>query len=170
MVGGTPIKESEVKNYPHEEWTIPFQYNVTAGTAYSKFLEGLKNGKIYGTYCNKCGHVFVPPKMHCPYCFRAVDGWIEVKDEGTVITAVLSYISGTREPLKEPRAVGVIKLDVPGREFSEHRFPGIMHYLCVDPETVKSMRVFGMRVKARWKPTNQRVGSMLDIECFEPLG
>jgi len=69
MVGGTPIKESEVKNYPYEEWTRPFQYNVTAGTAYSRFLEGLKNGKIYGTYCNRCGHVFVPPKMYCPYCF-----------------------------------------------------------------------------------------------------
>jgi len=98
-----------------------------------------------------------------------VDGWIEVKDEGVVVTAVISYISGTREPLKEPRVVGVIKLSVPGKEFGEHRFPGIMHYLCVDPEDVKSMKVFGMRVRARWKPADKRTGSILDIECFEPV-
>jgi len=44
-----------------------------------------------------------------------------------------------------------------------------MHYLCVDPEDVKSMKVFGMRVRARWKPADKRTGSILDIECFEPV-
>ncbi|AEA11710.1 hypothetical protein TUZN_0211 [Thermoproteus uzoniensis 768-20] len=144
------------------------RYNYTTGQALGRFLAGLKEGKILGTYCAKCGRVFVPPRMYCSYCFREVDGWIEARDEGVVVTAVLSYISATRARLEKPVAVGVIKLDVPGRQFDDHFFPGLMHYICgASEDDVKSMRIFGARVKAKWKPPEQRTGSITDIECFE---
>jgi len=65
-------------------------------------------------------------------------------------------------------AGGVIKLDVPGYSFDDHFYPGLMHYICgASEEDVKSMKIFGARVKARWRPVEQRTGSITDIECFE---
>jgi hypothetical protein len=168
MVAGTPLKEEELARIPLEEYYLDAQYNVTTGEAYSRFLSGLREGRILGTRCSRCGSVFVPPKVYCPYCFRRVDDWVEASDEGVVVTAVVSYVSGTRERLEKPIVVGVVRLNVPGHEFGERRFPGIMHYLCVDPDVVRSMRIFGMRVKAAWR--KDRVGSILDIECFRPIG
>ncbi|MDH5647024.1 MAG: DNA-binding protein, partial [Candidatus Heimdallarchaeota archaeon] len=40
--------ELSVKHHPEME------YNWATGVAITKFLKGLKNGKILGTYCNDC--------------------------------------------------------------------------------------------------------------------
>ncbi|MFN3804897.1 MAG: Zn-ribbon domain-containing OB-fold protein, partial [Pyrobaculum sp.] len=129
---------------------------------------GLKEGKILGTVCERCGRVFIPPRLYCSYCFREVDRWVEARDEGVVVTAVLSHIAADRSRLEKPVAVGVVKLSVPEREFDDHFFPGVMHYLCgFTEEEVKTMKVFGARVKARWRPN--RTGSITDIECFERI-
>ncbi|MFB6489939.1 MAG: Zn-ribbon domain-containing OB-fold protein [Thermoproteus sp. AZ2] len=166
---GTPIKEAEAVGI---EFPVvgKARYNYTTGEALGVFLAGLKQGRILGTVCKRCGRVFVPPRMYCSYCFRPVDGWVEARDEGVVVTAVASYIEATRARAEKARVVGVIKLEVPGYKFDDHFFPGIMHYICVDDEAVKSMGIFGMRVRARWRPVEQRVGSITDIECFEPAG
>lgn len=144
------------------------RYNYTAGWALGRFLAGLKEGKILGTVCKKCGRVFVPPRMYCSYCFREVDDWVEASPEGTIVTVVASYVETTRARAVEPKIVGVIKLDVPGYKFDDHFFPGLLHYICgATDEDVKSMRLFGARVRARFKPEQQRTGSITDIECFE---
>ncbi|MEZ0248590.1 MAG: Zn-ribbon domain-containing OB-fold protein [Thermoproteus sp.] len=175
-MSGRPLNPRGTK---YEKWTFPVfemgvvgraRYEYATGQALGRFLAGLKEGKILGTVCDKCGRVFVPPRMYCPYCFREVDRWVEARDEGTVVTIVMSYIAADRSRLKEPVAVGVIKLDVPGYKFDDHFFPGLMHYLCgFSEEEVKSMKAFGARVKARWKPPEERTGSVTDIECFEAV-
>ncbi len=144
------------------------RYEYTAGEALGKFLQSLKDGKILGTVCDKCGRVFIPPRLYCSYCFREVDRWIEASDEGVVITAALSYIAADRSKLEKPVTIGVVKLDVVEKKYDDHFFPGLMHYLCgFTEEDVKSMKIFGARVKARWKPN--REGSIRDIECFEKI-
>jgi len=167
MVSGTPLKEEDLYKYPLEEYRLDVIYAVSTGEAYSKFLEGLREGKILGTHCSKCGSVFIPPKVYCPYCFRRISDWVEASDEGTVVTAVVSYVSGTRDRLDKPIVIGVVRLTVPGYSIGERRFPGIMHYLCINPEDVRNMRAFGMRVRASWR--KERAGSILDIECFKPI-
>ena len=174
MSGGRPVNPRGTKyekvEFPVFEFPVvgKARYSYTTGEALGRFLAGLKEGKILGTYCAKCGRIFVPPRIYCSYCFKEVDGWLEAKDEGVVVTAVMSYISATRARLEKPVAVGVIKLDVPGRQFDDHFFPGIMHYICgTSEDDVKSMRIFGAKVKAKWKRPEQRTGSITDIECFE---
>lgn len=144
------------------------RYEYVTGQALGRFLAGLKEGKILGTVCEKCGRVFIPPRMYCSYCFREVDGWVEASPRGTVVTAVASYIEATRARAAEPKIVGVIKLEVPGRQFDDHFFPGLLHYICgATEEDVKSMRIFGAKVEAKFKPPEQRTGSIWDIECFQ---
>ena len=147
------------------------KYSFAAGQAVSRFLEGLKQGRILGKKCPRCGRVYVPPRSYCEYCFAPTGEWVELSGEGEVNTAVVSYISAFRERLEEPEIIGVVRLYAPGytgRE-DEYEFPGLFHRLCgVTPEDVMSGRVIGMKVRPRWKPVERRIGSITDIECFEP--
>ena len=146
------------------------KYEFSAGPTISRFLQGLKEGKILGRRCPRCGRIYVPPRDYCEYCHVALTDWVEVPDTGTVETAVVSYISTRRERLEKPIVVGVVRLDVPGYAKGSYEFAGLFHRICVPPEVAMSPEVIGMRVKARWRPKEQRTGSILDIECFEPVG
>jgi uncharacterized OB-fold protein len=164
---GTPLKEEDLKNVITIEYKPNAKYAYSAGQAYSKFLLGLKEGKIIGRKCNKCNRVYVPPRMYCDDCFRATDEWVEVKDEGEIMTVVASFISWTRERLEKPEIVGVIKL-YPHKP-KDWVYPGLFHRICADFEDVKSMKLFGKKVKAVWKSREERIGSINDIECFKVI-
>jgi len=102
----------------------------------------------------------VPPRMFCEQCFRPTDEWVYVKDTGRVNTFSISYLGGDAERIKTPIPVAVIELDgaSPG--------VGILHKLGnVDPKEVR----FGMRVRAVWRPPEERAGSVTDILYFEPV-
>lgn len=162
-MNGTPLKEEDLKKLHLITYKPNAKYAYTAGQAYSKFLEGLKEKKIIGRKCYKCGRVYVPPRMYCDDCFRPTDEWVEVKDEGVVETVVASFISWTRERLENPEIVGVIRL-FPSND-KDWVFPGLFHRICANFDDVKNMSLFGKRVKAVWK--EQREGSVNDIECFK---
>jgi len=145
------------------------RYDFSAGQALGIFLEKLKEGKIVGSRCPRCGRIYVPPRSYCEYCLVPTVEIVEVPDTGTVHTAVISYIRATRERMEKPEIVGIIRLDVPGYREDEYEFAGLFHKLCgVSPEDVTSGKVIGMKVRAKWKPPEERKGSILDIECFEP--
>ncbi len=163
----TGLKDEDLKKVYTVTYEPHAKYGYSAGQAYSVFLQGLKDGKILGRRCNKCGRVYVPPRMYCEYCFRPTDEWIEVKDEGIVMTAVASFISWTRERLETPEIVGVIRL-YPSRD-NDFVYPGLFHRICTTYEKVKDMSILGKKVKAVWKPKEQRVGSINDIECFKEV-
>ncbi|MHA1593324.1 MAG: Zn-ribbon domain-containing OB-fold protein [Candidatus Baldrarchaeia archaeon] len=163
---GHPLSEQDISTGKvlTTKWRPKARYMYAAGVAISKFLEELKNGRIVGRKCRKCGRILVPPRMYCEWCFRPTDEWVYVKDTGRVVTAVISYIAADRARLEKPEIIAVIELDgaSPGM--------GILHKLGeVDPEDVKNMKVFGMRVKAVWKPPEEREGSITDILYFRPL-
>ncbi|AEB95902.1 MAG: Zn-ribbon domain-containing OB-fold protein [Metallosphaera sp.] len=161
------LKEGEIKQHPVVEYKPEAKYSYTAGQALSQFLLGLKKGKILGRKCPKCGRVYVPPRMYCEDCFYPTSKWVEVKDEGIVMTAVASFISWTRDRLEEPEIVGTIRL-LPSSA-KDYVYPGLFHRICCSFDDVKSMNIFGKRVKAKWKPENEREGSINDIECFEVI-
>jgi len=136
------------------------RYAWATGVAMGRFLAELKEGRIIGRVCYRCGRVLVPPRMFCEYCFRPTDEWVYVADTGTVLTYSISYLGPAAERLKEPIIIAVIQLDgaSPGI--------GILHKLGeVKPEEVH----VGMRVKAVWKPPEEREGSITDILYFRPL-
>lgn len=158
---GTPIKKFDETFTLERRGTA--KYAWAAGQALSRFLDELKKGKLIGRLCNKCNRVLIPPRMYCEHCFRPTDEWIYVEPIGRVSTAVVSYIAATRAKLEKPLIVAVIEIEGTGGS-------GLFHYLeGVDPEDVISRKVFGMRVKAIWKPEEEREGSITDIKYFIPF-
>lgn len=167
---GTYLAGEEFEKLPGSVMYKPAaKYLFSAGQAQSRFLQGLREGRILGVKCPRCGRVYVPPRAYCEYCHAPTTEWIEVPGTGAVHTAVVSYIATDRKRLGEPEIVAVIRLDAPGYREDQYEFAGMFHKLCgVTPQQVMDGSAIGLRVKPRWKPREQRVGSVTDIECFEP--
>lgn len=141
-------------------WVADAKYGWDRGVAMGRYLQGLRQGKLLGVYCSSCGRTMVPPRVFCEQCFRAVDGWVELKDTGIVNTFSLCYVTWDVKRLTEPQIPAVVEIDgaSPGM--------GIMHLLGeVDPEDVRR----GMRVRAVWKSAEEREGSITDIRYWKPL-
>ena len=159
---GTHVRESDIqeKKIGYNWWEPEVQYSWSLGHAISKFLQGLKKGKLIGIHCKKCKRVLFPPRMFCEYCYRPTDEWVELPDTGIIETFSISYLDPDARRIEEPILVGVIDLD---NTPPNH---GIMHYF---GEMTKDEIKIGMKVKAVWKPENEREGSITDILYFKPL-
>ncbi len=159
---GTPLSSRDLKSGKvlTFKWRPNAKYAWSAGIAYGRFLEELKNGRIIGRRCRECERVLVPPRMFCEQCFRSTDEWVFVKNTGKINTFSISYLDADARRIKTPIPVAVIDLDgaSPGI--------GILHKLGnVDPKRI----YIGMRVRAVWKPAKQREGSVTDIKYWEPI-
>lgn len=151
------LREGKV---PVERWRPSVRYAWATGVAMGRFLEELKEGKIIARKCNACGRIVVPPRMFCEQCFRPTDEWVYVSETGTVNTYSISYLAADATRIKEPILVAVIDLDGASKGI------GILHYLGeIQPDEIK----FGMKVKAVWKPPEERVGAITDIKYFKPV-
>jgi uncharacterized OB-fold protein len=136
------------------------EYAWDTGPAIGRYLEELKAGRIVGRSCRKCNRVFVPPREFCELCFRPADDWVPLEDTGRINTFSLCYITWDMKKLTSPEIPAVIEIDgaTPGH--------GIMHLIGgVDPAEVK----VGMKVKAVWKPENEREGAITDIRYWKPF-
>ncbi|MCS7283521.1 MAG: Zn-ribbon domain-containing OB-fold protein [Anaerolineae bacterium] len=143
-----------------ETWKPVARYAWDAGIAIGRYLRELKNGRLIGVHCPNCGRVLVPPRMFCQDCFVPIDGFVPLQDTGTVVTFSICYIRWDMVRLEHPLIPAVIAIDgaSPGM--------GILHLLGeVKPEDVR----IGMRVRAVWKPAEERVGAITDIRYFKPI-
>ena len=65
--------------------TLHITYNLPISRT-SKFWEGLKEGKIYATKCQKCGKLHFPPVADCGDCCSSNVKWMELEGEGEIET------------------------------------------------------------------------------------
>jgi len=114
-------------------------------TSYEQFL---KEGKLMGSKCYKCGALALPPRSICISCFSAEMEWIEFKGTGNLAAftcIVVAPPSMVREGFdrNNPYIVGVIELD----------------------EGLKAVaRIVGMDAK---KPEQIKVGTPLKAEFLK---
>ena len=159
---GTPLSEKDFEGkktlYNLDELNGKFAWDT--GVGIGRYLEGLKNGIILGAHCDTCGKTVVPPRTVCEWCFQPLDDFIPLQDTGTVNTFSFCYVTWDVKRIDEPEIPAVIEID------GASPLHGIMHMLDeVEPEEVH----IGMRVKAVWKPPEERVGSITDILYFKPF-
>jgi uncharacterized protein len=141
---------------------VPYEW--AAGPVLGRFLTELRdNARILGNQCPSCGRVMLPPRTFCGKC-RGVevgDNWLEVSDVGT-LEGYVKAVHPTWDPNQgklrtEPIMLAEIALD------GAHN-ARIAHLLSeLDVEKVHH----GMRVRAVWKPREERVGDLSDILHFE---
>jgi len=159
---GTPLSEQDFiqGNILHNYDALRADFAWDTGVAISKYLAGFKEGLIMGAHCTTCRKIVVPPRTVCEWCFRPMDDFVPLEDSGTVNTYSLCYITWDVKRIKEPQISVVVEID------GASPLHGIMHLVSeVDPEEVH----IGMRVKAVWKPPEEREGAITDIKYFKPI-
>lgn len=131
------------------------------GPLMGKFLRGLRDEKrIWATRCSACGRTMLPPARVCAECNVEAGGWLELKDEGYLMSydviVVPTLNPRTGEMRKVPYSVGRIVLD--GGDAL------MWHFL---DETDASRLALGKRCKAVWE--EERTGRITDIKFFHVL-
>jgi hypothetical protein len=132
---------------------VEFDYTRSLGPVLSRFMSGLRDGRVLGARISD-GRVVVPPAEFDPVSHEAVTDLVEVGQTGTVTTWtwVSSPVAG--QPLEHPFAFALVLLD--GADTP------ILH--AVDTGTPEAMST-GMRVRVRWREDRQ--GHIQDF-LFEP--
>lgn len=150
------------KEYRTIETEVRLPYRLACGATWTRFFEGLKEEKIYGSRCSKCGRVLVPARTFCPRCFVDTDDWVEVSQEGTIEAWVLVHYRYFGMPIEPPYISGLIRLEGTDTNFL-HLIGGVP---LDNLETVKAAVRNGMKVKAVWE--EEKLGHILDIRHFAP--
>ena len=134
---------------------IEFDYTRSLGPVLSRFMTALAGRRILGAR-GADGRVHAPPFEYDPVSSEPPGELTEVSPEGTVVSWSWMPEPLAGQPLARPFAWALIRLD--GADTA------MLH--AVDARRASAMRT-GLRVRARWAAS--RVGSIRDIECFEPF-
>ncbi len=135
-------------------YRLEYAYRRSLGPVLSRFFTGLRDRVLVGNR-TASGRVLVPPAEADPATGEATGDFVEVGPGGVVATWAWVDAPLERHPLDRPFAFALVTLD--GADTS------LLHV--VDAGEASAMRT-GMRVRPRWR--SKPVGSILDIECFEP--
>ncbi|MDX6284601.1 MAG: uncharacterized protein QOG53_86 [Frankiales bacterium] len=136
---------------PH---VIEYTYTRSTGPILGAFLAGLRDQTILGIRTAD-GRVMVPPAEYDPVTSEGLSELVGVADTGVVTTWAWNATPLEGQPLAEPFAWALVKLD--GADTAM--------LAAVDAGSASAMST-GMRVRARW--ADERVGSIRDLVCFEP--
>lgn len=137
------------------ELDLAFEYSY--GEHYDRFYREMRDNKrIMATRCTHCGGVLLPPRPYCGACYAPTDEWVELSDEGTLMTYTGVHLPFVGQPTDPPYVYAFIMLDG-----ADVQFPHLLGE--VEPEDIR----VGMRVKAVW--SEERKGTLHDIKYFRPL-
>ncbi len=145
--GPRPVEEVEGR--------LDTEFRHTMGACMERFFDGLAEKKILGLRCTGCGAVLVPPRSFCSFCFSPAEEWVELSDEGRIMTYSLVYTPFPGQPTEPPYVYAFIVLD--GAD---------VHVPHIIGEADPADLAVGMRVKAKW--ATDRKGTLHDIEYFRP--
>lgn len=158
-VRGTRLTNDEFHNVAISVDHAPeIQYKWATGVAITKFLAGLKEGKIYGVHCDDCERTVTPPRMFCEECFSPMNNYVELPDTGIINTFSVAYIRTDAVRIDKPQIPVVIDID--GTTLTPS---GFLHLL--DDVKIEDLKI-GMKIKAVWKNPEDRTGDITDIKYF----
>jgi len=144
----------------HDVW-LPYRFSV--GPIFERFYEGLKEEKILGNKCPKCEKVLVPARTFCPECSVDMEEWVELSQDGEIVTWALSNYEFFGMPSSPPFIGALIKLDGSACNFL-HLIGG---FDLTNQDMLRSKVRSGAKVRAVW--SEEKRGHMLDIKYFEPI-
>jgi uncharacterized protein len=133
---------------------IEFDYTRSLGPVLSQFMAALAERRILGAR-GADGRVHAPPFEYDPMTAEPARELTEVGPEGTVVSWSWMPEPLAGQPLAEPFAWALIRLD--GADTA------MLH--AVDAGSAAAMRT-GLRVRPRWAA--RPAGGIRDIACFEP--
>jgi hypothetical protein len=131
------------------EHLVTLTYHERLTDNLNRYADNLLEGRIIGQKCPSCGRVYVPGKGYCPLCVVPTSeaDEVEVPDTGTVtgftIVTPVNYYGQTKTELF---VYASVLLDGADTTLGGMDITGVAH---------SELRT-GLRVKAKWKPREER--------------
>jgi uncharacterized OB-fold protein len=138
---------------------VRLRYEHTASAAESAYLRALADGRLVGQRCPACGKVYIPSRGTCPADGVPTDSEVELPDTGTVTTFSVVNVGYPGQQVTPPYVAAAVLLDGADIAF-QHLILGC------DPGEVR----MGMRVRAVWRPPEERGTTADSISHFAPAG
>ena len=132
---------------------VDFDYTRSLGPVLGGFMTALRERRILGIRGSD-GRVHAPPVEYDPVTAQPLTELVEVAAVGEVISWSWMPVPLDGQPLPYPFAWALIRLD--GADTP------MLHAVDVPAGQIHT----GLRVRARW--VAEPIGSIRDIECFEP--
>ncbi len=133
---------------------VGFDYTRSLGPVLGRFVTALSERRIEGIRGSD-GRIHVPVVEFDPSTAEALDEFVEVGQEGIVLSWSWMPDPLPGQPLDRPFAWALIRLD--GADTP------LLHAVDVpEPDRIH----IGLRVRVRW--AEEPIGSIRDIRCFEP--
>ena len=139
-----------------QAFELGFTYTRSTGPVVGRFLTGLRQRKIVGIKASD-GRVIVPPMEYDPVTAEALDEFVEVGQQGEIVSWCWVNQPLQSHPMDVPFAWALIRLD--GADVP------MVH--CVSAAAEMDMSTGG-RVQALW--VEEPRGFISDIRCFELVG
>ncbi|WP_244882628.1 Zn-ribbon domain-containing OB-fold protein [Gordonia desulfuricans] len=166
--GDAPVaaapNEIEHPDDEHVVITTPITTSIvhSATAEESWYLEGLRNGKLYGSRIGTgvdAGRVYFPPRQVSPSDGAVAVERVELPDTGIVTTFCIVNVPFQGQRIAPPYVAAYVLLDGSDIPF--------LHLILDCPADEVRM---GMRVQAVWAPEEERELSMGSISHFRPTG
>jgi uncharacterized protein len=141
--------------------TTPIDLRVlhSASIQETRYLRGLKEGRLLGQRCPACGKVYIPPRGACPVDGVPTEEEVELPDRGIVTTFCIVNVPFLGQKIKPPYVAAYVLLD--GADIA------FLH-LILDC-AAEDVRM-GMRVEAVWKPREEWEYGLQNVTHFRPTG
>jgi len=91
--------------------TEQFQTQKQSSLTVKEFQEGIREGKIEGYKCSKCGHKQIDIIEFCPVCHSPDLEKVEFSGKGNVVTYTIQLVAPEQFMNEVPYAWAVINLD-----------------------------------------------------------
>ena len=146
--------------------TISVNQTFATGPVMGKFLKGLKDKKIIGNKCPKCGRMQMPPREVCAECRVRVDEFVEVGPKGEVRYMDIVYYA-MPDPLTgvaRETPYGSINILLDGCKGNE-TLPHFIRRDQIEKIQMGWNEKKGTRVRPVWE--ENRIGDIWDIKYFE---
>ena len=136
-----------------QAFELGFTYTRSTGPVVGRFLTGLRGRRIFGIRGSD-GRVIVPPMEYDPKTAAALSEFVEVGQQGKILSWCWVKEPRAAHPLQQPFAWAMIQLD--GADVP------MIH--CVAAAAEQEL-ASGARVQATWAEETR--GYITDIRCFE---
>jgi uncharacterized OB-fold protein len=137
---------------------IVLSYDFSAGSATSRFLREMKNGRIFGQRSSATGKIIIPPRGSDPETGTPTTLDVELSQRGTVISFTVVHLPIPGNPIEPPYIIANIVLDGADQSF-------IQLVSECDNDSVQ----MGSRVEAVWKDQAEWDYSFENIKYFRPI-
>jgi len=142
-------------------WNLNFKVHL--GETWGRFMEGLREQRIWGTSCDSCARTFVPPQPFCETCFEPASTWKEIPGRGTLQTWTISEHAFEGSP---PAPYGIAAVRLEGADTMLLHFLGGVDFS--DLSQAQDRLQVGDPVEVVW--SEDRKGHIHDIKHFAPAG